>query len=154
VEVLSRIVDYTDRNTCVLFGDGAGAAVLQACEPGRGLLSISIHSDGEIGDLLEIPAGGSASPASHETVERREHFIRMKGRELFMVAVRGMEESMRLALDEAGVRAEELVLVIPHQANQRIIEATRERLGIPPEKVILNIERYGNTSSASIPISL
>jgi 3-oxoacyl-[acyl-carrier-protein] synthase-3 len=154
VEVLSRIVDYSDRNTCVLFGDGAGAAVVRPCAPGDGVLSVSIHSDGVIGDLLEIPAGGSAIPASRESVERREHYIRMKGRELFKVAVRGMEESLRAALDRAGLDPEDLDLVIPHQANQRIIEATRERLGVPPEKVIMNIDRYGNTSSASIPISL
>jgi 3-oxoacyl-[acyl-carrier-protein] synthase-3 len=154
VEMLSRIVDYTDRNTCVLFGDGAGAAVLRPCAAGDGLLSISIHSDGSIGDLLEIPAGGSATPASHETVDQGGHFIKMKGKELFKVAVRGMSESLKLALDEAGLAASDLEVVIPHQANLRIIEATRERLGIGPEKVINNIDRYGNTSSASIPISL
>lgn len=154
VEQLSRIVDYTDRNTCVLFGDGAGAAVLRPCEPGQGILSVSIHSDGVLGDLLEIPAGGSRTPASHETVDQKGHFIRMKGKELFKVAVRGMEESLRRALEIAGLTPDDLDLVIPHQANQRIIDATRERLGVPDEKVVLNIERYGNTSSASIPISL
>ncbi len=154
VEQLSRIVDYTDRNTCVLFGDGAGAALLRPCEPGHGILSVSIHSDGSIGDLLEVPAGGGAMPATHETVDRREHFIRMRGKELFRVAVRGMEESLRVALDRAGVAADQLELVIPHQANQRIIDATRERLGLPADRVILNIDRFGNTSSASIPITL
>jgi 3-oxoacyl-[acyl-carrier-protein] synthase-3 len=154
VEVLSRIVDYSDRNTCVLFGDGAGAAVLRPSAPGDGILSVSIHSDGAIGDVLEVPGGGSAIPATHESVERGDHFIKMKGRELFKVAVRGMEDSMRIALERAGVSPGDLDLVIPHQANRRIIEATRERLGIPPEKVILNIDRFGNTSSASIPISL
>jgi 3-oxoacyl-[acyl-carrier-protein] synthase-3 len=154
VEQLSRIVDYTDRNTCVLFGDGAGAAVIRPCAPGEGILSVSIHSDGSLGELLEVPAGGSRRPASHETVDQHEHFIRMKGKELFRVAVRGMEDSLRRALDIAGVRAEELELVIPHQANQRIIDATRERLGMPADRVIMNIDRYGNTSSASIPITL
>jgi 3-oxoacyl-[acyl-carrier-protein] synthase-3 len=154
VEVLSRIVDYTDRNTCVLFGDGAGAAVVRPCAVGDGILAVSIHSDGNLGELLEVPAGGSARPASHETVDRREHFIRMKGKELFKVAVRGMEESLRRALDQSGLGPADLDLVIPHQANQRIIDATRERLGVPPEKVVMNIDRYGNTSSASIPISL
>jgi 3-oxoacyl-[acyl-carrier-protein] synthase-3 len=154
VEELSRIVDYTDRNTCVLFGDGAGAAVLRPCAPEEGILSVSIHSDGVLGDLLEVPAGGSKTPASEQTVRERGHFIKMRGRELFKVAVRGMEESLRRALDIAGLKAEELDLIIPHQANQRIIDATRERLGVPAEKVILNIDRYGNTSSASIPISL
>jgi 3-oxoacyl-[acyl-carrier-protein] synthase-3 len=154
VEMLSRIVDYGDRNTCVLFGDGAGAAVIRPCEPDAGILSVAIHSDGVLGDLLEVPAGGSKQPASAQTVSERGHFIKMRGRELFKVAVRGMEESLRAALGDAGLTPDDLELVIPHQANRRIIDATRERLGVPADKVILNIERYGNTSSASIPISL
>jgi 3-oxoacyl-[acyl-carrier-protein] synthase-3 len=154
VETLSRIVDYQDRNTCVLFGDGAGAAVLTPCRLGEGVLAVSIHSDGVLGDLLEIPAGGSRHPASHETVDQRGHFIKMKGKELFKVAVRGMEESLRKALEIADLTAGDLDLIIPHQANQRIIDATRERLGVDREKVVVNIDRYGNTSSASIPISL
>jgi 3-oxoacyl-[acyl-carrier-protein] synthase-3 len=154
VEILSRIVDYTDRNTCVLFGDGAGAAVLEPCEPGLGILGMSMHSDGALGDLLEIPAGGTAFPASHASVEARGHFIRMRGKELFKVAVRCMEESLRDALDQSGLSAMDLDLVIPHQANLRIIDAMRERLGVPADRVIVNIQRYGNTSSASIPISL
>jgi 3-oxoacyl-[acyl-carrier-protein] synthase-3 len=153
-EQLSRILDFTDRNTCVLFGDGAGAAVVRPCEPGFGVLSASIHSDGAQGDLLEVPAGGSALPATHETVELRQHFIRMRGRELFKVAVRGMEDSLRRALAVAGVEPHELSLVIPHQANKRIIDAMRERLRLPAEKVVLNLDRYGNTSSASIPITM
>jgi len=154
VEQLSRIMDFKDRNTCVLFGDGAGAAVLRPCTPGDGIRAVSIHSDGMIGDLLEIPSGGSARPASHETVDRREHYIRMKGKELFKVAVRGMDDSLRKALAEAGLTPADLELVIPHQANLRIIDAVRERTGLPPERVIVNIDRYGNTSSASIPITL
>ena len=154
VEQLSRIVDYTDRNTCVLFGDGAGAAVLEPCAPGDGILSVSMRSDGVLGDLLEVPAGGSLLPASHETVEQRGHFIKMRGRELFKVAVRSMEESLRSALDRAGLSPADLDLVVPHQANRRIIDAMRLRLGVPEDKVVLNIDRYGNTSSASIPISL
>ena len=154
VEMLSRIVDYGDRNTCVLFGDGAGAAVLRPCEPGDGILSVAIHSDGVLGDLLEVPAGGSRRPTSEATLREHGHFIKMRGRELFRVAVRGMEESLRAALATAGLSPDDLDLVIPHQANQRIIDATRARLGVPAEKVVLNIERYGNTSSASIPISL
>jgi len=154
VEQLSRIMDIQDRNTCVLFGDGAGAAVLRPCEPGVGIRAVSIHSDGMLGELLEIPSGGSRSPASHETVDRREHFIRMKGKELFKVAVRGMDESLKKALGDSGLAASDLELVIPHQANLRIIEAVRERTGLPPERVIVNIDRYGNTSSASIPITL
>ena len=154
VEQLSRIMDMTDRNTCVLFGDGAGAAVLKPCAPGQGILSVSIHSDGALGDLLEVPAGGGAIPASHQSVDRREHFIRMRGKELFRVAVRGMEDSLRTALADAGRTIDELEIVIPHQANLRIIEAMRERIGLPAERVPVNIERYGNTSSASIPITL
>src|SRR6058998_287346 len=141
----------TDRNTCVLFGDGAGAAVVRPCAPGDGILAVSIHSDGALGDLLEMPAGGSALPASHETVDQRQHFIRMRGRELFRVAVRGMEESLRIALDSAGLSALDLDMLIPHQANQRIIDAVRERLDFPVDRVVINIDRYGNTSSASIP---
>jgi len=154
VEQLSRIVDYTDRNTCVLFGDGAGAVVVRPCAPGDGILAVSIQSDGVLGDLLEVPAGGSRLPTSHETVDQRGHFIKMRGKELFKVAVRAMEDSLREALDIAGMAPEELELVIPHQANQRIINAMRERLGVPAERVVINIDRYGNTSSASIPISL
>ncbi len=154
VEQLSRIVDYTDRNTCVLFGDGAGAAVLRPCGPDEGILSVSMHSDGALGDVLEIPSGGGQHPASHETVDQRGHYIKMKGKELFKVAVRGMDESLRRALELANLKPSDLSLVVPHQANQRIIEATRERLGIPREKMVVNIDRYGNTSSASIPMSL
>jgi 3-oxoacyl-[acyl-carrier-protein] synthase-3 len=154
VEALSRITDYTDRNTCVLFGDGAGAAVLRPCAADEGILSVAIRSDGSQGDLLEVPAGGSRLPASAETVARRDHFVKMRGREVFKVAVRMMEESLRRALEDAGLSPSDLDLVIPHQANRRIIDATRERLGLTCDKVVLNLDRYGNTSSASIPISL
>jgi len=154
VEALSRICDYEDRNTCVLFGDGAGAVVLRPCAAGQGILAVDIHSDGCQGDILEVPAGGSRQPASAETVARRDHYVKMRGRELFKLAVRGMEDSLRQALADAGLQPGDLELVIPHQANERIVTATRERLGIPAEKVILNIDRFGNTSSASIPMSL
>ncbi len=154
VEKLSSIVDYTDRNTCVLFGDGAGAAVLKPSAVDQGILAVSMKSDGELGEVLEVPAGGSRTPATAETVLRRDHFIKMRGKELFKVAVRSMEDSLREALEAAGLSPDDLELVIPHQANQRIIDAMRERLGLPADKVVLNIDRYGNTSSASIPISL
>src|SRR5262245_3283552 len=154
VETLSRIVDYTDRNTCVLFGDGAGAAILQPCAAGQGILSISMGSDGALGDVLEVPAGGSGLPASAETVAARGHFIKMRGRELFKIAVRAMEDSVKRTLDEIGLSVDDIDLLVPHQANQRIIDAVLERLGLPAEKAIGNIEKYGNTSSASIPISL
>jgi 3-oxoacyl-[acyl-carrier-protein] synthase-3 len=154
VETLSRIVDYTDRNTCVLFGDAAGAAVVQACAPGEGVLSVRMRSDGELGEVLVIPAGGSARPASEATVHAKEHFIQMQGKKLFPFAVRSMEDSLRQSLADAGLEPADLDLVIPHQANLRILDAVRERLGVPPEKMYVNIERYGNTSSASIPVAL
>jgi len=154
VETLTRIVDFTDRNTCVLFGDGAGAVILRPCEAGQGILAVEMRSDGDLGDVLEIAAGGSRRPASADTVRERKHFISMRGKKLFPFAVRTMEESLRAALDRAGLTPADLDLVIPHQANQRIIDALRERMDLPQDKVVANIERYGNTSSASIPISL
>jgi len=153
-ETLTRITDFQDRNTCVLFGDGAGAAVLRPCEPGTGVLSVRVGADGSQGDMLTIPAGGSERPASHETVAARDHFIKMRGNELFKYAVRAMEQVSRDALAEAGRDPSELALLLPHQANQRIIDAAAERLGIAGERVMMNIERYGNTSAASIPILL
>ena len=154
VETLSRIVDYSDRNTCVLFGDGAGAALFQACAPGEGLHGIDVHSDGQLGEVLEVPAGISRNPASAGTVAAGEHFIRMQGKKLFPFAVRSMEESTRKCLDVAGWTPADLDVFIPHQANLRIIDAVGERLALPADKVYVNIDRYGNTSSASIPIAL
>ena len=154
VETLSRICDYRDRNTCVLFGDGAGAVVLRSCPVGEGLLSVVMRSDGDLGDVLEVPAGISRNRVTAEGILAGDTFIHMKGKELFKVAVRSMDESLREALGQADLTAGDLDVVIPHQANLRIIDAVRERLAIPLEKVVVNIERYGNTSSASIPISL
>ena len=154
VETLSRIVDYTDRNTCVLFGDGAGAVLLEPSEPGAGLHAVDMHSDGELGEVLEVPAGISRNPASDHTVAAKEHFIRMQGKKLYPFAVRSMEEATRRCVETAGWDPSEIDLLIPHQANLRIIEAVRERLELPAEKVYVNIDRYGNTSSASIPIAL
>ena len=153
-ELLSRYVDYQDRDTCVLFGDGAAAGVMGLVEPPSGILAEEMHTDGTGADQLYIPAGGTAKPASHETVEGREHYIKMKGNELFKVAVRSMEEVSRRVMEKAGVSPEELDLFIPHQANQRINNAVQQRLGVGPEKVYSNISRIGNTSSASIPICL
>ena len=153
-ELLSRYVDYQDRDTCVLFGDGAAAGVMGLVEPPSGILAEEMHTDGTYADRLYIPAGGTAKPASHETVEAREHYIKMKGNELFKVAVRNMEEVSRRVMEKAGVSPEELDLFIPHQANQRINNAVQQRLGVGPEKVYSNISRIGNTSSASIPICL
>ncbi len=154
VETLSRIVDYTDRNTCVLFGDGAGAAVFQACEPGTGIHAVDMHSDGELGEVLEVPAGISRNPANEHTVAAREHFIRMQGKKLFPFAVRSMEDATRKCVERAGWSTDDVQMFIPHQANLRIIEGVRERLGLPEDRVYVNIDRYGNTSSASIPIAL
>jgi len=154
VETLSRIVDYTDRNTCVLFGDGAGAVIMRPCAGSEGVLAIDIRSDGELGGVLEIPAGISANPASAATVAAGEHYLRMQGKKLFPFAVRTMEESTRRCMEQAGIGPDEMDMIIPHQANLRIIDAVRERLGLPPEKVPINIDRYGNTSSASIPITI
>jgi len=153
-ELLTRYVDYKDRETCVLFGDGVAAAVLGRVTPPSGILASEMHTDGRFADHLYIPAGGTASPASHETVERRAHYIKMRGNELFKVAVRNMEDVSRRVLEKAQIPASQIDLFIPHQANQRITEAVRERLGVAPEKVYTNILRVGNTSSASIPICI
>jgi len=153
-ELLSRYVDYTDRATCVLFGDGVAAAVLGPVAPPSGILAAELHTEGQFADHLYIPAGGTAMPASCETVQNRSHYIKMRGNELFKVAVRGMEEVSRNVLEKAHLSLDQIDLFIPHQANQRITEAVRERLGLSPEKVFCNISRVGNTSSASIPICI
>jgi 3-oxoacyl-[acyl-carrier-protein] synthase III len=153
-ETLTRIVDYSDRATCVLFGDAAGALVLQPGEPELGLTGFKLGSAGEHLDILTVRAGGSEEPASSMSVAGRRHFIHMEGQEVFRRAVVGMAEVTEQALAAAGVRAEDLDMVIPHQANQRIIDATAKRLGIPMEKVFCNIDRYGNTSAATIPVAL
>jgi 3-oxoacyl-[acyl-carrier-protein] synthase-3 len=153
-ELLSRYVDYKDRATCVLFGDGMAAAVLGPVSPPSGILASDLHTEGLYADHLYIPAGGTAAPASHETLARGDHYIKMRGNELFKVAVRTMEEVSRRVLEKAQVCADQIDLFIPHQANQRITEAVRERLGVPAEKVYTNIDRVGNTSSASIPICI
>lgn len=154
VETLSRIVNWTDRNTCVLFGDAAGAVVLRSTGTPGGILAICLHSDGSLVHLLEMPAGGSLRPPSHETVDRRLHTITMSGNDVFKHAVRAMESVSMEALELSGHTPEELDLIIPHQANLRIIDATARRLGLPSEKVFVNVDRYGNTSSASIPLAM
>jgi 3-oxoacyl-[acyl-carrier-protein] synthase-3 len=154
VETLSKIVNWTDRNTCVLFGDAAGAVVLRAIAKPGGILATRLHSDGSLVHLLEMPAGGSLMPPSHETVDRRLHTIHMRGNDVFKHAVRAMESVALETLEAAGRKPEELSLLIPHQANFRIIDATARRLGLPMEKVFVNLDRYGNTSSASIPLAL
>jgi 3-oxoacyl-[acyl-carrier-protein] synthase III len=154
VETLSKITDWTDRNTCVLFGDAAGAVVLRSTGQPGGILAAKLHSDGSLTRLLEMPGGGSLNPSSHETVDRRLHYIRMSGNDVFKYAVRAMESVAVEALEAAGVKPEELDLLVPHQANYRIIDATARRLALPMEKVFVNLDRYGNTSSASIPLAL
>ena len=153
-EVLSRITDWEDRSTCVLFGDGAGAAVVGSSDGERGILSTYMKSDGRLGDLLHMPGGGVTSPASHETVDHRMHYIKMKGREVFKHAVRAMADAAMHGLRAAGCKADQIDLLITHQANIRIIDAIAQRLKIPKEKVFVNIQEYGNTSAASIPIAL
>jgi 3-oxoacyl-[acyl-carrier-protein] synthase III len=153
-DALSRLLNWQDRGTCILFGDGAGAVVLGASENGSGILSTRLRTDGSYVKTLYVPAGGSLKPATPETVRRNEHTITMNGKEVFKIAVRSMEEISRQALVEADVQVSEVSLVIPHQANRRIIVALAERLGIPMERVMVNLEKYGNTSAASIPVAL
>lgn len=153
-EVLSKITDWQDRTTCVLFGDGAGAAILTPTEGKSGIISIHIYSDGSLWELLHIPAGGSRIPTTNESVEKRLHFIKMRGNETFKFAVRTLEELVVNTLKENNISSKELSLLIPHQANLRIIQATAQRVNLPMEKVLVNLDKYGNTSAASIPIAL
>lgn len=153
-EVLSKFLDWKDRATCVLFGDGAGAAVLCAEAGNRGLLSAAIHSDGANADFITLPGGGSKIPASHEMIDQNLHTIKMKGNETFKIAVRSIESACREALDRAGLEPSQVRWFVPHQANTRIINAVADRLGWPPEALYLNIDRIGNTSAGSIPIAL
>jgi 3-oxoacyl-[acyl-carrier-protein] synthase-3 len=152
-ETLSRLVDWNDRNTCVLFGDGAGAFVLQASEQPGGLLSAVMRSDGSGGDLLSIPAGGSKVPASVDSVIEGQHYIKMNGREVFRFATRVMTMATQEAVCKANLTMDDIQLIIPHQANKRIIELSMKGLDIPLDRCVVNIGRYGNTSTASIPIA-
>ncbi len=154
-DVLSRMLNWQDRTTCVLFGDGAGAIVIGASENGdSGILSTRLRTDGSYAKTLYVPAGGSLKPASAETVEANQHTITMNGKEVFKIAVRAMEEISREVLREAGVDINEVSLVIPHQANRRILSALAARLEVPMEKVVVNLDKYGNTSAASVPVAL
>jgi 3-oxoacyl-[acyl-carrier-protein] synthase-3 len=157
-EKLSSLVNWKDRNTCVLFGDGAGAVVIRRAEegaeaPGR-VLSTVMGSDGNLADLLKVPGGASACPITPENVESRPNTIHMEGRETFKHAVTRMLEASQQALEIAGLKAEDVSLVIPHQANARIIGAIAERLGLPEDRVFMNLDKYGNTSAATIPVAL
>lgn len=153
-EVLTKYVDYTDRGTCVIFGDGAGAAVLGPVEEGKGILATKIKSDGRYEEQLYAPGGGTKLGTTHETIDNREHFFKMKGNELFKVAVRSMADISKEMLDKTGYTVEDVDIIIPHQANQRITDAVASRLNVPEEKVYSNIAFHGNTSSASIPIAM
>jgi 3-oxoacyl-[acyl-carrier-protein] synthase-3 len=153
-EVMSVLTDWTDRNTCVLFGDGAGAVVVGASGGERGILSTHLGSDGTLCELIMVPGGGSRTPPSEKVLTERLQYIKMKGNETFKVAVRTLEEIARAALSANDLRVEDVDLYVPHQANLRILKAVIERLGLPVEKVLLNLDRYGNTSAASIPIAL
>ncbi len=153
-ENLSKIVNWKDRKTCVLFGDGAGAAVIRPVAPGSGVLSHKLYADGSGGKYLNLPAGGSRIPASHETVDGNLHYIHMRGRDVFRFAVRATARSATEVLGAAGLKMSDVDYFVPHQANVRIIEAAAKRLRLPMEKVLVNVDRYGNTSTASIPIAL
>lgn len=154
VDTLSRFLNYQDRNTCILFGDGAGAVVLQATSQPTGVLSLDLGAIPGTGQLLEIPGGGAAHPATHETVANNLHYMTMQGRDVFKYAVRAMGDSSAKVIADAGLVPNDIALVIPHQANLRIIEATAKRLELPMDRFYVNIDRYGNTSSATIPIAM
>ncbi len=152
-ETLTKITDYKDRSTCILFGDGAGAMVVTLGNDNKGLFASHLGSDGRYTDLLNLPAGGTRLPATAETIREHQHYIKMEGNELFKVAVRSMEEAAKIALEKSGLTKADIDLLIPHQANIRIINSLVKRLGIDEDRVYINIDRYGNTSAASIPIA-
>ncbi len=153
-ETLSRITDYTDRNTCILFGDGAGAVVVGEVPEGRGFRSFVLGADGSGGELLRICGGGSRLPATEQSVADKKHFLEMNGRDVFKFAVRVMGSAAEEALDKAGLAKADIDLLVPHQANIRIVQAALERLGLSEDKAMVNLDRYGNVSAASIPIAL
>ena len=154
-DVMSSIIDYTDRTTCVLFGDGAGAVVLAPAEPGAPHIIDFAHKiDGSGGPALCMPAGGSRLPASHETVDQRLHYVKQEGGAVFKFAVKNTEEIARVLLERNGLDPSQLDLLVSHQANRRIIEAAAERLGLGPDKFVINLEMYGNTTAGTIPLAL
>jgi 3-oxoacyl-[acyl-carrier-protein] synthase-3 len=152
-DTMSRIIDYTDRNTCVLFGDAAGAMLIEPAEPGEGFIGFLNEVDGSGGDFLKMPAGGSRLPASAETVAKRLHYVKQEGQQVFKFAVRKMYETCRTLLDRHGLSAKDIKVLVAHQANRRIITATAERLGMSGDQVIINIGRFGNTTGATIPLA-
>jgi 3-oxoacyl-[acyl-carrier-protein] synthase-3 len=154
VETLSKITNWEDRNTCVLFGDGAGAAVVSATTEEKGILGTFLSGDGSLANLLHVPVGGAKVPLTRENFDLKQHYISMQGNEVFKSAVRAMEGAAKQIIQKVGLSSEEIDLLIPHQANIRIIEALARRLKVPMDKVYVNIDRYGNTSAASVPIAL
>ncbi len=153
-EVISKFTDWLDRTTCILFGDGAGSVIIEGTKERRGIFSTHIYSDGNLSELISLPGGGSRYPASRDSIIKRRHFMKMKGNETFKVAVRTLEDIVVKTLKANNLKPSQLSLLIPHQANIRIIHATAKRLNLPIEKVYVNIDKYGNTSAASIPIAL
>jgi 3-oxoacyl-[acyl-carrier-protein] synthase-3 len=153
-ELLSKYIDWGDRTTCVIFADGAGAVVASAGHEPRGVLASALHTDGSMVDFIRMPGGGVLNPPGQAMIDQRLHYIQMRGNETFKIAVRSIEEVCREVLDAAGLSAADVDCFVPHQANQRIIDAVGSRLEIPPERCYVNIDRYGNTSAASIPIAL
>jgi len=153
-EVMSSIIDWTDRSTCILFGDGAGAALIEPSSDDRGILSTHLHSDGNLWDLVCVPGGGSRSPASDKMLAERQQYMKMKGNETFKVAVKTLEATVREALSVNHMDIKDVDVFIPHQANVRILNALVERLGVERDRVVVNMDRYGNTSAASIPLAL
>jgi 3-oxoacyl-[acyl-carrier-protein] synthase-3 len=153
-ECLSKITDYTDRNTCILFGDGAGAVVLGQVPEGRGFRSFVLGADGSGGNLLNLAGGGSRCPASEQSLKEKKHYIYMAGSEVFKFAVRIMGSAALEAVEKAGLAKDDIDLLVPHQANIRIIQSALEKLNLPEEKCMINLDKYGNVSAASIPIAL
>jgi 3-oxoacyl-[acyl-carrier-protein] synthase III len=153
-DTMSRVIDWQDRNTCVLFGDGAGAVLLRASEGPNGVLATLLGSDGSGGDQLRIPAGGSAQPATHESVDNRLHYLQMDGRGVYRFATKVLPDAVSDVAKKAGLKIEDVALIVPHQANMRIIEAAAKRLKIEESRFVTNVHRYGNTSAGSVPIAL
>jgi 3-oxoacyl-[acyl-carrier-protein] synthase-3 len=153
-ETMSKLINWEDRGTCVLFGDGAGAFVLGRVENGYGVISNFLAADGSGSDMLKVPAGGTANPASHETIDQHLHFVQMNGNEVFKFAVRIIPTTVVTALEAAGLKVDDIDYLIPHQANIRIIDSAIKKLGVPKAKVVVNLSKYANTSSASIPLAL
>ncbi len=154
VDVMSRFTDYSDRGSCILFGDGAGAVILEATEEDRGVVFTTMHAEGSGWDFIHVPAGGTAKPPSNETIAAGEHYVRMRGRDVYKFAVEKMQWLLGECMDKAGLTVDDVDLVVPHQVNVRIIKSATEKFDFPMDKIYLNIERYGNTSGASVPMAL